>query len=134
SEKPSRHWHRQGHVGASFLSRAEVAMMDDIGRHVLMYGNDYPHVEGIWPQTKHYLHEVLAGHTGEVARLVCSENAVRLYGFDGAYLDEVAQDVGPGVDDVLAGSPSPASSHATDRIAARAARPAGWVMAGPRRV
>jgi predicted TIM-barrel fold metal-dependent hydrolase len=131
--KPSEYWYRQCYVGAAFLSRQEMAMLDLIGRNGVMYGNDYPHIEGIWPHGRHYLHEVLAGQTEEIARLVCSENAARLYRFDLAVLDQHAAEVGPEVDDIIGGEPSPASTHTTDRMAARAARPAGWVMGGPPR-
>jgi len=129
-DKPSDYWYRHCYVGASFLSRPEVELLDLIGPANAMFGNDYPHVEGIWPQTKSYLHEVLAGNREDVARSVCAENAARLYGFDLAYLNQLAEAVGPLASEVLSGSPSPASTHPTDRMAARAARPASWVMAG----
>jgi predicted TIM-barrel fold metal-dependent hydrolase len=131
--KPSDYWKRQCFVGASFLSRREVEMREQIGEDKLMYASDYPHVEGIWPQTPHYLHEVFAGFSPELARKLCAENAAAIYGFDLAHLDAVAANVGPVVEDVVSGQPSPIETHATDRMAARAARPANWVMSGPPR-
>ena len=127
---PSFYWGRQCHVGASFMSRAEVELRDLIGGQNMMFGSDYPHVEGTWPQTASFLHEALSGCSEEVARALCAENSARLYGFDLDYLDGVAAGVGPTTSSVIDGSPSPASAGATDRIVARANRPASWVMAG----
>jgi predicted TIM-barrel fold metal-dependent hydrolase len=133
SVPPSEVWRRQCHVAASFLSRAEVEMRDQIGANTMMYASDYPHVEGIWPQSPRYLHEVFAGYSPEIARELCAENAARLYNFDLDHLDSIAASVGPLISDVVGGEPSPADTHPTDRMAARAARPASWVMAGPPR-
>jgi hypothetical protein len=108
-------------------------MRTSIGEDALMYASDYPHVEGIWPQTPHYLHEVFAGFEPSVARKLCAENAAALYGFDLEVLDSIATTVGPVLAEVVSGAPSPIDSHATDRMAARAARPANWVFGGPPR-
>jgi predicted TIM-barrel fold metal-dependent hydrolase len=128
--RPSEYWYRHCSVAASFLSRAEVEMRDLIGADSLMYGNDYPHVEGIWPQTKRYVNEIFGGIDEEPARKLAGLNAVSLYNFDLGRLNQVAERIGPPVSEVLASTPAPAQSHATDRIAARAARPASWVMCG----
>jgi predicted TIM-barrel fold metal-dependent hydrolase len=128
--RPSEYWYENCYVGASFLSRAEVQMADLIGVDGLTYGNDYPHVEGIWPQTPRYLHEVFAGTTPELARKILAENPARMYRLDLDLLDRAAAVVGPEAEAVLSGAPSPTSTYATDRMASRAGRPAAWVMGG----
>ena len=128
--KPSEYWYQNCSIGASFVSRAEVEMIDYIGPKALMYGSDYPHVEGIWPQTIHYMHEVFAGIDPQVTQNVAGLNAVDLYRFDRSQLQQVADRIAPTVDEVVSGAPSLPSTHARDRIAARAARPASWVIGG----
>jgi len=127
-------WKFEGVIAGSFLSRREVELADVIGRDGLTYASDYPHVEGIWPHSKVYLHEVFAGLSPALARQMCAENAARLYRFDLDHLDELAATVGPLVEDVVGGTPSPQATHTSDRMAARAARPADWVMAGVSRL
>jgi predicted TIM-barrel fold metal-dependent hydrolase len=132
-EPPSFYWRRQCSIGASFLSRAEAQQRDLIGADRIMYGNDYPHVEGIWPQTRHFLHESLCGLPEADARMLAGENAVRLYGLDRRALEAIAERVGPPIEEVLGGEPAPPSAYPTDRMAARAARPASWVLGGAHR-
>jgi hypothetical protein len=127
---PSEYWYRSCAIGASFMSRQEVLLRDRIGVDGLMYGNDYPHVEGIWPQSAKMLHEIFAGVPVDDVRKLAGLNAARLYRLDVDTLNEAAARVGPVVDDIVGGEPSPPETHQGDRIIARAARPASWVFAG----
>jgi predicted TIM-barrel fold metal-dependent hydrolase len=128
--KPSEYWYEHGHVGASFLSRQEVELRDVIGVNNMMYGNDYPHVEGIWPQSRRYMNEIFGGVPEADVRKLAGENAARLYGFDLATLNARAETVGPAIADVINSRPASPDTFATDRMTSRAARPASWVMAG----
>ena len=75
---PSEYFLRQGFV--TFQS-------DPVGFHnvaftgdrCLMWGADYPHPEGTWPESRRYLTEQLAGVPRDVARRVLWSNAAELY-------------------------------------------------------
>jgi predicted TIM-barrel fold metal-dependent hydrolase len=49
---PSDYWQRQCFLIGSFLARHEVAARNDAGgTSKIMWGSDYPHMEGTWPNT-----------------------------------------------------------------------------------
>jgi predicted TIM-barrel fold metal-dependent hydrolase len=101
--KPSDYWKRQCFVGASTPSRIEAELRHEIGLENMMFGIDYPHFEGTWGRTRRFIRATFghAGTTPEEARKLFAENAANCYGFDLAVLDEVAQCVGPTIDEVL---------------------------------
>ena len=49
---PSGYWARNCYVGASFMSRAECDIRGQIGVSRIMWGADYPHIEGTWPHSQ----------------------------------------------------------------------------------
>ena len=51
TKSPSGYWHRNCYVGASFMSRAECDVRERIGVDRIMWGADYPHIEGTWPHS-----------------------------------------------------------------------------------
>ena len=57
---PSEYFQRQVSITASFMNSHEAAMRDEIGVHKLMWGADYPHVEGTWPRTRKSLSRCFA--------------------------------------------------------------------------
>jgi predicted TIM-barrel fold metal-dependent hydrolase len=78
--KPSEYWHRQCY--ATYQSdRIGIRMLDEIGEDNIMWGSDFPHPDGIWPDSQEYIAREL-GHLPAATRrkIVCS-NAARLYGF-----------------------------------------------------
>jgi predicted TIM-barrel fold metal-dependent hydrolase len=103
---PSEYWYRNGYVAASMLSRREAAMRHDIGVANLMFGSDYPHPEGTWPNTKSVQRYVLAGIPEPEMRAILGENAARCFGFDLAQLRAVADRVGPTVAELSQPLPS----------------------------
>ena len=55
-------------------------MVDDIGVETLMWGSDYPHGDGVWPDSDKYITEQFAGlSTDQVKKITC-ENAGKFYG------------------------------------------------------
>ena len=68
-KKPSEYWQRQCYVGASSVSRAETDMRYDIGVENMMFGSDYPHVEGTWPRTYDWVRATLGGIPEDEQRL-----------------------------------------------------------------
>jgi predicted TIM-barrel fold metal-dependent hydrolase len=96
--RPSEYYRRHVVVAPSSIHRAEVEMRHEIGIDQLLFGTDYPHPEGTWPNTRDWIRTALAGVPEAEARKILGENAVAAYGLDGALLDEVASRIGPSVE------------------------------------
>ena len=111
-EPPSFYWRNNCFVGASFLRPNEAPLRYDIGIDKIMWGQDYPHIEGTYPYTTEALRYTFAGiDTDEVGPML-GGNAARVYGFDLETLAPVAARVGPRVGEVNVPLESvPADSH-----------------------
>ena len=97
---PSEFWARNCFAGSSFLRPSECALRHEIGVDKIMWGQDYPHVEGTYPFTLEALRNTFAGvPIDEVAAMV-GGNAAGVYGFDLDGLAPIAARVGPSVDEV----------------------------------
>jgi len=78
--KPSDYVRRQGHV---------TFQNDPVGVHnrtftgvdALVWGSDYPHPEGTWPESRASLAEQLAGVPDDEAAKMAGGTAARLFGF-----------------------------------------------------
>jgi predicted TIM-barrel fold metal-dependent hydrolase len=78
--KPSDYWRRQCY--ATYQSdRIGIKLLDEIGEDNIMWGSDFPHPDGIWPDSQEYIQREL-GHLPPATRhkIVCG-NAARLYVF-----------------------------------------------------
>jgi predicted TIM-barrel fold metal-dependent hydrolase len=78
--KPSDYWHRQCY--ATYQSdRIGIKLLDELGEDNIMWGSDFPHPDGVWPDSQEYIEREL-GHLPEASRrkIICG-NAARLYGF-----------------------------------------------------
>jgi predicted TIM-barrel fold metal-dependent hydrolase len=95
SMAPSGYFHRNVGIGASCVKRPDLDMRAQIGLEKIMWGSDYPHPEGTWPQTQKYYRETFAGLPEEDGRKILGENAVAFYGLDREKLQVVANDIGP---------------------------------------
>jgi predicted TIM-barrel fold metal-dependent hydrolase len=79
--KPSEYWRRQ--CFATYQSdRIGIKMLDEIGEDNIMWGSDFPHPDGVWPDSQEYIRREL-GHLPPQTRhkIICG-NAARLYGFE----------------------------------------------------
>lgn len=101
--KPSEYWARQCYVAASFMTHDEALLRHRIGLDRLMWGSDYPHLEGTWPKSVRSLRRTFAGVPAEETRRILADNPAALYGFDVDRLAGVAEVVGPTVDELVAG-------------------------------
>ena len=80
SMKPSEFWSRQGYT--TFQDeRLTPEVIQTVGESNILWGTDYPHVDGIWPDSQDFIKRNL-GHLdqGTRSKIVC-ENAGKLYGF-----------------------------------------------------
>jgi predicted TIM-barrel fold metal-dependent hydrolase len=58
-----------------------VKLLAELGEDNIMWGSDFPHPDGVWPDSQEYIAREL-GHLPAATRqkIVC-DNAARLYGF-----------------------------------------------------
>jgi hypothetical protein len=97
------------------MSRAECDIREEIGVDRIMWGADYPHIEGTWPYSSFALRDALNGCTAEEVRLMCSETAAEVYGFDLAVLQPIADRIGPKLDELVTPAvPAPATYTEAD--------------------
>ena len=78
--KPSDYWRRQ--CFATYQTdRIGLLLLDELGEDTIMWGSDFPHPDGIWPDSEEFIEREL-GHLPDATRhkVVCG-NAQRLYGF-----------------------------------------------------
>jgi len=80
---PSDYWRRQ--CWATYQTDPiGVKLIDDLGADRIMWGSDFPHPDGIWPDSREYVDKELGHLPADVRRKVVCDNAARLYGFTAA--------------------------------------------------
>jgi predicted TIM-barrel fold metal-dependent hydrolase len=99
SMKPSEYFARNVFLGASCMPRREVELRHEIGLRNIMWGTDYPHPEGSWPNTHEQLTDAFRGTPEPDLRLMLGENAARVYGFDAGKLAPLVERIGPRASD-----------------------------------
>jgi len=77
--KPSDYWRRQC-KGTFQFDRIGAKLIDDMGVETLMWGSDYPHPDGVWPESSKYIDEQFGHLPAEVTHKITCENAGRFYG------------------------------------------------------
>ena len=78
--KPSEYWHRQ--CRATYQSdKVGIRLLDVLGEDNIMWGSDYPHPDGVWPDSQDFIDRELAELTEAQRNKVVFENAAKLYGF-----------------------------------------------------
>jgi predicted TIM-barrel fold metal-dependent hydrolase len=77
---PSEYWKRQ--CWATYQTDPiGVKLLDELGVDKVMWGSDFPHPDGVWPDSKEYIQRELGHLPAGVRRQIVCENAARLYGF-----------------------------------------------------
>lgn len=92
---PREYFDRQCWLGSSFIRRHEVHMRDQVGVDKIMWGSDYPHLEGCWPFCHEHYRLAFAGAPEADTRAMLGENAATVYGFDLDHLATFAAQHGP---------------------------------------
>ena len=98
--KPSEYYRRNVWMAASVMGPAELNRIDRIGADRLMWGHDYPHPEGTWPNTRSWLRDRFGPVPEEQARRILGLNALEVYGFDPARLQPIVDRIGPTPEDI----------------------------------
>jgi len=79
--KPSEYWRRQCY--ATYQSDPiGIRLLDILGEENVMWGSDFPHPDGVWPDSREFIDREMTGVPENVRRKIVCDNAARLYGFD----------------------------------------------------
>lgn len=100
SLKPSEYWERQCYVGGAMASTD--ALRYAIGPEKIMWGSDYPHLEGTWPHTQERLRQTFGGVPEPEVRMMIGQTAAKVYNFDVARLQPVVERIGVTLKDMVA--------------------------------
>jgi predicted TIM-barrel fold metal-dependent hydrolase len=92
---PSEYFGTNVFVGASAMSKPEIRRRYANGLDALMWGTDYPHPEGTWPNTALRLSTDFREVPVEETRLLLGLNAVRCYDLDLDALSGIAAGIAP---------------------------------------
>ena len=95
SKLPSDYFGTNIFIGASTMSKEEIRRRHIIGCDVAMWGTDYPHPEGTWPNTVTRLRSDFTKVPVEDARKLLGLTAAHCYGFDLDALRPIAERIGP---------------------------------------
>lgn len=77
---PSEYFRRQCYVNFWFESAGLKMMRDHVSLDNVMFGSDFPHPTGTWPNTKKYIERSVEGLTNEEREKVLFGNALKVYG------------------------------------------------------
>jgi predicted TIM-barrel fold metal-dependent hydrolase len=77
---PSEYWKRQ--CWATYQTDPiGIKLIDELGADKIMWGSDFPHPDGVWPDSTEYIERELGHLPAAVQRKIVCENAAHLYGF-----------------------------------------------------
>ncbi len=78
--KPSAYWQRQFY--ATYQSDPiGIRLLDLLGEHTIMWGSDFPHPDGVWPDSQQFIERELGTVAASTRHRIVCDNAARLYGF-----------------------------------------------------
>lgn len=97
---PSEYIDRNVFIGASNTKRRELGMRYEIGVGNICWGNDFPHPEGTWPETRKCLRDAFHDMPIDETRQMLGLNAADVFGFDLEALAPIAKRVGPTPEDL----------------------------------
>ncbi|MFZ5780246.1 MAG: amidohydrolase family protein [Pseudomonadota bacterium] len=76
---PSEYWRAQ--CKATFqYDRIGTKLIEDMGVETLMWGSDYPHPDGVWPESAKYIDDQFNSLPPDVVHKMTCENAAKFYG------------------------------------------------------
>jgi predicted TIM-barrel fold metal-dependent hydrolase len=77
---PSHYWRRQ--CRATYQTdRIGIKLIDELGHDTVMWGSDFPHPDGVWPDSAEFIERELGHLPAAVRQKIVCENAGKLYGF-----------------------------------------------------
>ena len=76
---PSEYWRAQ--CKATFqYDRIGTKLIEDMGVETLMWGSDYPHPDGVWPESAKYIDDQFSHLPADVKYAMTCGNAAKFYG------------------------------------------------------
>jgi predicted TIM-barrel fold metal-dependent hydrolase len=76
---PSEYWRRQCKATFQF-DRVGTKLIEEMGVETLMWGSDYPHPDGVWPESKKYIEDQFSHLPADITYKMTCENAGKFYG------------------------------------------------------
>jgi predicted TIM-barrel fold metal-dependent hydrolase len=77
---PSQYWYRQ--CRATYQTDPiGIKLIDDLGHDTIMWGSDFPHPDGVWPDSAEYIQRELGHLPAPLRQKIVCDNAGKLYGF-----------------------------------------------------
>ncbi|MFI1742030.1 amidohydrolase family protein [Streptomyces sioyaensis] len=92
---PHEYLDRQVFVCATNTKRRELAQRYEIGVDNILWGSDFPHPEGTWPDTRGWLQKTFHDIPVAETRRMLGLSAAEAFGFDTAALAPLARRIGP---------------------------------------
>jgi predicted TIM-barrel fold metal-dependent hydrolase len=86
--------------GASTPGVDDIERRHEVGVGNIMWGNDMPHPEGTFPFTRYWIQERFKDVPEDEARRMLGLTAAEVYGLDVAAAQQIADRIGPSVDEV----------------------------------
>lgn len=75
---PSAYWRRQCRATFQF-DRVGAGLIDAMGVETLMWGSDFPHLDGVWPESRRYIDEQFANVDAAKVARITGGNAAAFY-------------------------------------------------------
>lgn len=100
SMSPTEYFQQNCYIGASFLPKHEIHNRHEIGLDKLMWGSDYPHMEGTWPNTMEYMRDTFVDIPENEIRMMLGQSAAKLFEFDMNIIQPIADKIGPTMADI----------------------------------
>jgi len=99
---PSEYFRQNCLIGGSFMSNAEAksAVQQGLTNNV-MWGRDFPHLEGTWPFTRLSLRKTMEGIEPPAIQRILGGNALDVFGLDAAALTALSGKIGPTLGEVM---------------------------------
>jgi uncharacterized protein len=77
--KPSDYWKRQCHATFQY-EQSGVHLLNFLGENTIMWASDFPHPQGVWPDSQAYIKKQFDHLSKDVKHKVICGNAMDLYG------------------------------------------------------
>jgi len=77
--KPSDYWRRQCRATFQY-EKVGTKFIDYIGADTLMWGSDFPHGDGVWPDSSEFIAKQFSHLSATDTRKITCDNAVKFYG------------------------------------------------------
>ena len=76
--RPSEYWRRQCY--ATYQSDPiGLRLLDILGEENIMWGSDFPHPDGVWPDSREFIDREFEQISDEVRQKIVCDNAANLY-------------------------------------------------------